>query len=117
MGLVANSVNREHVAVWGKKHCQALTFDGKGRRTGSLAVDLSLDALQLSVMAVEQLLEGIAVARDVSGQQFGIAGFFLTFLSNLAPETHGRTVTNRWVSSTSPGRTDGSGRGLHRDRR
>ncbi len=60
------------------------------------------EPVQLPVMAVEQLLEGVAVAGDVGRQQFGVAAFFLTFLPNPAPETHGRTVTNRRIPGTSP---------------
>jgi hypothetical protein len=58
--------------------------------------------VQLSVMTVEQLLEGIAVTRDVGGQQFGIASLFSKVLPNLPPEAHRRTVTNPTMPGTSP---------------
>ncbi len=57
--------------------------------------------VQLSVVAVEQLLEGIAVARDVSSQEFGVAALCWMFLLNLARGAHGRTVTNRRIPGTS----------------
>jgi hypothetical protein len=46
------------------------------------------------VVAVEQFLERVTVACDVSRQEFGVAALFC----------HGRTVTNRWVAGTSPDR-------------
>jgi|SRR5579884_1612741 len=55
-------------------------------------------AMQLAVMTVEQLGEGVAVAGDVIGQQFGVAAL----PPNRRFQTHGRTVTNRRVRSTSP---------------
>ncbi len=62
------------------------------------------DSVQLAVVTVEQLLEGVPVACDVGGQQFGVAPLFMKLLSNLVPEAHGRTVTNRWIAGTSPDR-------------
>jgi hypothetical protein len=54
----------------------------------------------LPVVAEEQLLEGIAIARDVSRQQFGVATLFATLLPNLRG-AHGRTVTNDPMPGTS----------------
>jgi hypothetical protein len=48
-------------------------------------------AVQMSLVTVEQLAEGVAVAGDMGGQQLGVTAFSL----NLSPHTHGRTVTNR----------------------
>jgi hypothetical protein len=49
------------------------------------------EAVQLPLVTVKQLAEGITVAGDMSGQQFGVTAFSL----DLSPHTHGRTVTNR----------------------
>jgi hypothetical protein len=49
-------------------------------------------------MTVEQFVEGVAVAGDVGCQQLGVTAFSLA----VSPETHGRTVTNRWSGGTSP---------------
>jgi hypothetical protein len=76
------------------------------RRVLRAAASEPRNPVQLSVMPVEQLLEGIAVARDVRGQQFGVAVLLLTVLLTLAPEAHRRTVTNQLVPGTSP---DGAG--------
>jgi hypothetical protein len=48
---------------------------------------------------VEQLVECEAVAGDVGREQLGVTAFALA----VSPETHGRTVTNRWEGGTSPG--------------
>jgi hypothetical protein len=45
-GMSVNPRNREHVLVWGKKHCQVIVLDSKGRKTDRVVIDLSLDALQ-----------------------------------------------------------------------
>jgi hypothetical protein len=58
------------------------------------------DPVQLPVMAEEQLLERIAIARDVSGQQFGVATLSGTLLPNLRG-AHRRTVTNDPMPGTS----------------
>jgi hypothetical protein len=42
----------------------------------------------------------------MGSQQFGVAESFSRFVSNQAPEAHGRTVTNRWIAGTSPDRAD-----------
>jgi hypothetical protein len=47
--------------------------------------------VQLSLVTVEQLAEGVAVPGDMGGQQLGVTAFSL----DLFPHTHGRTVTNR----------------------
>ena len=52
--------------------------------------------VQVPVVAVEQLLEGVAVTRDMSSQQFCVAALFC----------HGRTLTNRRLPGTSPVFTD-----------
>jgi len=52
------------------------------------------------VVAEEQLVEGIAIARDVSRQQFGVATLSGTLLPNLRG-AHGRTVTNDPMPGTS----------------
>jgi hypothetical protein len=57
--------------------------------------------VQLPVVAVEQFLERIAVARDVRRQQFGVAALFWNFLPKLVRGAHGRTVTNRRIPGTS----------------
>ncbi|MDT7770618.1 MAG: hypothetical protein QOI30_3635, partial [Mycobacterium sp.] len=59
------------------------------------------DPVQLPVVAEEQLLERIAIARDVSRQQFGVATLTGTLLPNLVRGAHGRTVTNRRIPGTS----------------
>jgi hypothetical protein len=56
--------------------------------------------VQLPLVAVEQLVEGVAVAGDMGCQQFGVTAFPL----DVSPETHGRTVTNRSLRGTSPRR-------------
>jgi hypothetical protein len=58
------------------------------------------DPVQLPVVAEEQLLEGMAIAGDVSRQQFGVATLFATLLPNLRG-AHGRTVTNDPMPGTS----------------
>jgi hypothetical protein len=58
------------------------------------------DPVQLPVVAEEQLLERIAIARDVSRQQFGVATLSGTLLPNLRG-AHRRTVTNDQVPGTS----------------
>jgi hypothetical protein len=50
--------------------------------------------MQLPLVTVEQLVEGVTVAGDVGCQQLGVSAFSLA----VSPETHGRTVTNRWVA-------------------
>ena len=58
------------------------------------------DPVQLPVVAEEQLLEGVAIARDVSRQQFGVATLSGTLLPNLRG-AHRRTVTNDPMPGTS----------------
>jgi len=58
------------------------------------------DAVQLPVVAEEQLLERIPIARDVSRQQFGVATLSGTLLPNLRG-AHRRTVTNDSMPGTS----------------
>jgi hypothetical protein len=58
------------------------------------------DPVQLPVVAEEQLLERIAIARDVSRQQFGVATLSGRLLPNLRG-AHRRTVTNDPMPGTS----------------
>ncbi len=44
------------------------------------------DSVQLPVVAVEQLLEGIRVACDVGSQQFGVAPLFMKFRRTRRPK-------------------------------
>ena len=57
------------------------------------------DPVQLPVVAKKQLLEGVAIARDMSRQQLGVATFW-TLLANLRG-AHRRTVTNDPMPGTS----------------
>lgn len=68
-----------------------------GRILGTVGGQLG-KPVQPSMMTVEQLLERVAVACDMRGQQFGVA----VFLPTLVPKAHGWTVTNRSMPGTSP---------------
>ena len=46
--------------------------------------------VQLPVMAVEQFLEGVAVAGDMGRQQFGVAALFGMLPANLVEPTAGQ---------------------------
>jgi len=62
-------------------------------------------AVQLSLMTVKQLAEGVAVAGDMGRQQLGVTAFPLAISAEIhAPDTHGRTVSNRLSCGTSPRR-------------
>ena len=58
--------------------------------------------VQLPLMAVEQLFEGVPVARNMRVQQLGVTAFPLNVSPNVSPEAHGRTVANRLPHGTSP---------------
>src|SRR6202040_359514 len=54
--------------------------------------------VQLTLVTVKQLIERVAVTGDMGCQQLGVTAFALA----VSPETHGRTLTNRWSRGTSP---------------